>query len=215
MSAGTAAARSSCYVMIYEMFIDDTPMSDLQDCGRLVRFFESTDFDTMAPHDELKNGSTDYVLANPGCSYIAYASGTTTTIGLKNMSSGTYSFKWFDCKDGKGGGHELEQPVPARNFFLNDGTGKFTRADLGVPYTGFTQGAPPAASGQTYGCTAAVTWAIRITCAATDKPSIRGHTWFNIRPYYTLDWEKRRQWMCAWRCPAENSSSVRICPAGN
>ena len=95
-----AAAMGGAYVMIYEMFIDDTPTSDLQDCGRLVSFFESTDFDTMVPHDDLKNGNTDYVLANPGHSYIAYASGPTTTIGLKNMTSGTYSFKWFDCKDG-------------------------------------------------------------------------------------------------------------------
>ena len=39
------------------------------------------------------------------------------------------------------GGQKLDQPVPANNFFLNDGNGKFTRADLGVPYTGFTQGA--------------------------------------------------------------------------
>ncbi|MEA3224336.1 MAG: serine hydrolase [Planctomycetota bacterium] len=95
-----ASAMGGAYVMIYEMFIDDTPTSDLQDCGRLVSFFESTDFDTMAPHDVLKNGNTDYVLANPGHSYIAYASGPTTTIGLRNMTSGTYSFKWFDCKDG-------------------------------------------------------------------------------------------------------------------
>jgi len=95
-----AAAMGGAYVMIYEMFIDDTTTSDLQDCGRLVGFFESTDFNTMSPHDELKNGNADYVLANPGHSYIAYASGPTTTIGLKNMTSGTYSFKWFDCKDG-------------------------------------------------------------------------------------------------------------------
>jgi len=95
-----AAAMGGAYVMIYEMFIDDTPTSDLQGCGRLVSFFESTNFDTMSPHDELKNGNTDYVLANPGCSYIAYASGPTTTIGLKNMTAGKYSFKWFDCKDG-------------------------------------------------------------------------------------------------------------------
>jgi len=40
-----------------------------------------------------------------------------------------------------GGGHKLDQPVPASNFFLNDGSGNFTRADLGVPYSGFTQGA--------------------------------------------------------------------------
>ncbi len=46
------------------------------------------------------HGDTDYVLANPGHSFVAYASGPTVTIGLKNMTSGTYSFKWFDCKDG-------------------------------------------------------------------------------------------------------------------
>ncbi len=39
------------------------------------------------------------------------------------------------------GGHEPDKPLPARNFFLNDGNGHFSRVDLGVPYTGFTQGA--------------------------------------------------------------------------
>ncbi len=89
------------YVMILGMDIASTPMSDLEDCGRMVRFFESTNFNDMAPHDELKYGSAEYVLAQPGESYIVYSSKRQGNIGLKNIAEGTYSFQWFDCVDGK------------------------------------------------------------------------------------------------------------------
>jgi hypothetical protein len=61
---------------------------------------ESTNFNEMAPHDELKYGGTKYVLASPGNSYIAYASALSESIGVKNMSAGTYSFKWYDVTNG-------------------------------------------------------------------------------------------------------------------
>jgi len=52
--------------------------------------FESTNF-----------GGTEYVLAKPGDSYIAYASNLSGDIGLKAMNAGTYTFRWFDCATGK------------------------------------------------------------------------------------------------------------------
>jgi hypothetical protein len=64
------------------MDIAATAKSDLQDCGRLVRFFESTDFQKLSPHDELAFAGTQYVLARPGGSYIAYASKLQGNIGL-------------------------------------------------------------------------------------------------------------------------------------
>lgn len=69
-----ACAVTGAYVMILEMDIATTVKSDLQDCGCLVHFFESIDFQQMSPHDELGFGGTQYVLARPGRSYIAYSS---------------------------------------------------------------------------------------------------------------------------------------------
>jgi len=95
-----ACAMGGAYVMRLGMNIDTTAVSDLQDCGRLVAFFDSVEFDAMAPHDELKHGGTEYVLANPGDSYVAYASALSGNLGLKSMTAGTYTLTWFDCVDG-------------------------------------------------------------------------------------------------------------------
>ncbi len=73
---------------------------DLAACGRVVQFFESTNFNEMAPHDELAHGGTNYVLAKPGDSYIAYASALVGSLGLKNMAAGLYDFTWFDTQNG-------------------------------------------------------------------------------------------------------------------
>jgi len=95
-----ACAMAGAYVMILQMDIATTANSDLEDCGRLVRFFESTDFQQMSPHDELGFGGTQYVLASPGRSYLAYATKLQGKIGLKNMRVGVYKFRWFDCETG-------------------------------------------------------------------------------------------------------------------
>ncbi|MHC4743642.1 MAG: apiosidase-like domain-containing protein [Planctomycetota bacterium] len=96
-----ACAMGGAYVMILDMDIESTPKSDLADCGRLVRFFESTNFDEMAPHDELAFAGTKYVLAQPGETYIAYSPNLSGNIGLKDLKAGTYDFRWFDCATGK------------------------------------------------------------------------------------------------------------------
>ena len=96
-----AIAMGGAYVMVLEMDIAGTPISDLKDCGRLVRFFELTSFYEMSPHDELKYAGTEYVLARPGHSYIAYASNLKGKVGLRNMTAGTYMLRWFDCATGK------------------------------------------------------------------------------------------------------------------
>ena len=95
-----AVAMGGAYVMAIGMDVVDTATSDLEDLGRLVRFMESTNFNEMAPHDELAFGGTQYVLAKPGHSYIAYASNLTGDIGLRNMTAGKYDFKWFDPVNG-------------------------------------------------------------------------------------------------------------------
>jgi hypothetical protein len=96
-----ACAMGGSYVMILGMDIATTAKSDLEDCGRLVHFFESTNFNEMSPHDELKFAGTKYVLARPGLSYIAYSAELKGKIGLKDMRRGIYKFRWFDCVTGK------------------------------------------------------------------------------------------------------------------
>ncbi|MHC4537766.1 MAG: hypothetical protein ACYS6K_27865, partial [Planctomycetota bacterium] len=96
-----ACAMGGAYVMILEMDIASTPKSDLEHCGKLVRFFESTMFNEMSPHDELAFAGTKYVLARPGFSYIAYSPELGDKIGLKAMRRGVYEFRWFDCVTGR------------------------------------------------------------------------------------------------------------------
>lgn len=96
-----ACAMGGAYVMILGMDIANTAPSDLEDCARLVRFMESTDFYDMAPHDQLRYGGTQYVLARPGRSYIAYASALARDMGLRALSPGAYTFLWFDCVTGR------------------------------------------------------------------------------------------------------------------
>jgi len=94
-------AMAGAYVMLNGMDIVTTAKSDLQDCGRLVRFFESANVNGMAPHDELKHAGTDYVLARPDRAYIAYAAELKGRIGLKGMTAGTYTLTWLDCVTGR------------------------------------------------------------------------------------------------------------------
>lgn len=96
-----ACAMAGAHVMILEMDIESTPVDDLEACGHLVRFFESANFNEMAPHDELAHGSTEYVLADPGKSYIAYTSNREGEIGLKDMRAGIHDLIWLDCVTGR------------------------------------------------------------------------------------------------------------------
>jgi hypothetical protein len=70
------------------------------DDGKVVAFMEQTDWHMMKPHDHLAAGSTKWVLANPGNSYIAYTYNYSEPMGLKSMTAGTYDLKWFDTVDG-------------------------------------------------------------------------------------------------------------------
>lgn len=96
-----AMAMAGSYIMVLGMEIIHTPVEQLQDCRRLQQFFESTNINYMAPHDELKHSGTEYVLAAPGYSYIAYSSENSGRLGLQNMVEGTYDMMWYDCVSGK------------------------------------------------------------------------------------------------------------------
>ncbi len=106
-----AAALAGAYVMVIRMDIESTSLEALEDCGHLVRFLESTDFFDMEPHDELGTSGTEYVLASPGSSYIAYSSSHGGRLGLSGLRPGKYELEWFDCSTGQTRSHSaMELP---------------------------------------------------------------------------------------------------------
>ncbi len=103
-----AAAMAGAYVMVYQMDIATTPVGDLEDLGRLRTFMESTDFYTMEPRDDLRNGDTEHVLAREGKSYIVYALQGSSALGLMDFHAGAYDRLWLDIPSGS---QLLEQDV--------------------------------------------------------------------------------------------------------
>jgi hypothetical protein len=96
-----AAAMGGSYVMILRDDIISTPTEILEDHGRIVEFFEETNFNTMRPYDYFKAGGTEYVMADTTShSFIAYADDLVGNIGLRNMVAGDYDFLWFDTVTG-------------------------------------------------------------------------------------------------------------------
>ena len=68
--------------------------------GYIAKFMEQTDFHQMTSRDDLAAGSTRWVLANPGNSYIAYTYDYSEPMGIKSMTAGTYDLTWFDTVGG-------------------------------------------------------------------------------------------------------------------
>lgn len=88
-----ACAMGGAYVMALGWNFDtvtEPSVTDLETWGDLVRFFESTNFNEMQPGDDLNLGSTEYVFAKPGESYIAYSSN----------AAGTYKLEWINVENG-------------------------------------------------------------------------------------------------------------------
>lgn len=73
----------------------------LREDGLLASFMEQTDYYNMKPRDELAAGSTKWVLANPGQSYIAYTYDCSKPMGIKGLAAGVYDLKWLDTVDGE------------------------------------------------------------------------------------------------------------------
>jgi len=93
----------------------------LADDGRIVKFMEQTDFHTMRSHDELANGSTKWVLANPGNSYIAYTYDYSGSMGVKGLRAGAYDLLWFDTVSG--------QSVPQAGVSISASDAIWTKPD--------------------------------------------------------------------------------------
>jgi hypothetical protein len=110
-----AIAMGGGYSMILGMDIASTPVGDLEDCGRLVRFMEATRFNETSPHDELARGNTRYVLARPGSVYIAYAD-SAGSVGL-SVKAGRYKMRWYD---------------PVKGIWTDSGTRSFQDGDAAL-----------------------------------------------------------------------------------
>jgi hypothetical protein len=95
-----ACAMGGAYVMVLGMDVASTPLSDLEDCGRVVSFFESTSFTDMSPRDDLARAGTRWVLADPGNAYIAYADAAGGSLGLQDLPAGSWDLHWYDCVTG-------------------------------------------------------------------------------------------------------------------
>ncbi|MFQ5467250.1 MAG: DUF4038 domain-containing protein, partial [Kiloniellaceae bacterium] len=72
-----AAAMGGATVMVLGWDVASTSPSDLEGCGRLVQFMESTGMNGLAPRDDLAYAGTAYVLAGPPNSYVLYAASGT------------------------------------------------------------------------------------------------------------------------------------------
>ncbi|MEM9058192.1 MAG: DUF4038 domain-containing protein, partial [Pseudomonadota bacterium] len=95
-----ASAMGGAYVMGLGMDVINTPASDLEDLGRLRNFFEATDFDLMAPRDDLAHAETDWLLANPGTSYIAYGQSVDNALGVEALPASSFELRWLDTASG-------------------------------------------------------------------------------------------------------------------
>ena len=96
-----ACAMAGADVMILGMDIASTPLADLEDCGRLVRFMESVHLPKMAPHDELRAGATSYVLAEPDRQYVAWTAAESGDLGVRDMPAGSWQAHWLQCATGR------------------------------------------------------------------------------------------------------------------
>ena len=96
-----ACATGGAHAMALGMDIATTAPEDLAACRIQQRFLESTDLNTMSPHDELAAGGALYVLADPGRSYIVYAAAAGAAVGIRKMTAGGYDLSWLDCVTGK------------------------------------------------------------------------------------------------------------------
>ena len=96
-----AVAMAGAYVMVLGMDIANTAIADLEDLGRLRKFMEASDYYAKEPYDELGFAGTDYVLADPGDSYILYSANRgRRSLGLKAVEKADYRLRWLDIASG-------------------------------------------------------------------------------------------------------------------
>ncbi|MDA0194482.1 MAG: hypothetical protein O2887_05770 [Bacteroidetes bacterium] len=79
---------------------DGSSDATLREDGLINKFMERTDFNQLIPRDDLAAGSTQWVLARPSQSYVAYTYVYKSGMGVKGIAAGTYDLLWFDTISG-------------------------------------------------------------------------------------------------------------------
>ena len=97
-----ATAMAGGYVLLYDAFETHDPTPEmLGDLRRLQQFMESTSLSALSPHDEVRFGSTKWVLAEPAHRlYVLYSNASPQGLGVTNLPAGTYRLDWFDPASG-------------------------------------------------------------------------------------------------------------------
>ncbi len=97
-----SAAMGGCTVMVHDIDPGAAPVEALEDCGRIVSFFEATPFHLMSPRDDLARGATDWVFGDPAVGYLVYASDPSGDLGISIPAGGAGNFDlhWMDCATG-------------------------------------------------------------------------------------------------------------------
>ncbi len=73
----------------------------MREMGYIAGFLEQTDFHWMRPDRGLAAGSTRWVLAKPGVSWIAYSDSYGKPLGVKGLPPGRYDLLWLDTVNGR------------------------------------------------------------------------------------------------------------------
>ena len=95
-----AAAMAGAYVMHFNWDIESTPTARLRECGALKQFFEAAPLADVMPMDFTALGATEYVLANPGGTYVAYTA-SNGSLGISNLPAGQPVVRWLDTVSGE------------------------------------------------------------------------------------------------------------------
>jgi hypothetical protein len=95
-----------------------SPDADLNALGYMIDFFASVSaLNSMVPRNDLKYGNTKWVLAEAGKNYVAYSDNATANLGVKGLTSGTYTLTWFDCINGNTVVQDNVSVTSARKIF--------------------------------------------------------------------------------------------------
>lgn len=95
-----ACAMSGMHCLGTNSDVFEAPAENLFEAGLVSTFMEQTDFQNMNTRNDLKHTDTNWVLANPGQSYVVYSYQCENYLGLKQMTDGVYEILWMDTKTG-------------------------------------------------------------------------------------------------------------------
>lgn len=79
---------------------DQNEPEKYRDCRMMTDFLQGIDFNPLLPRQDLKALHTKWLLAKPGCGYLAYADNEKGSIGIRSLPKGKYFTRWLDVATG-------------------------------------------------------------------------------------------------------------------